>query len=47
MEILLGHAAAGTIRVDVSTVLPLDEAASGLATIAQGKAVGKIVVEIG
>ncbi|NUP41831.1 MAG: zinc-binding dehydrogenase [Streptomyces sp.] len=39
-------AAAGTLSVEVTTVLPLDQAADGLATIAAGKANGKIVVAI-
>ncbi len=37
----------GTLRVDVGTILPLDRAADGLATLADGKARGKIVVQIG
>ena len=44
---LAEQAAAGTLLVDVSTVLRLDQAAEGLATIAGGKAHGKIVVTIG
>jgi NADPH:quinone reductase-like Zn-dependent oxidoreductase len=44
---LAEQAAAGTLKVDVTTVLPLDHAADGLATIASGKARGKIVVTIG
>jgi NADPH:quinone reductase-like Zn-dependent oxidoreductase len=43
---LAEQAAAGTLKVDVTTVLPLDEAAAGLATIASGKARGKIVVKL-
>ena len=39
-------AAAGTLKVDVASVLPLDRAAEGLATIAAGQAHGKIVVTI-
>lgn len=39
-------AAAGALKVDVTTVLSLDQAAEGLATIAGGQARGKIVVEI-
>ena len=39
-------AAAGTLKVDVTQVLPLDRAAEGLATIAAGQAHGKIVVTI-
>ncbi|KAK1183894.1 hypothetical protein B7755_040765 [Streptomyces sp. NBS 14/10] len=34
------------LSVEVTTVLPLDQAADGLATIAAGKANGKIVVAI-
>jgi D-arabinose 1-dehydrogenase-like Zn-dependent alcohol dehydrogenase len=37
---------AGTLRVDVSTVLPLERAVDGLATIAAGLARGKIVIEV-
>ena len=43
---LAEQAAAGTLTVDVTTVLPLDEVAEGLATIAGGKARGKIVVKV-
>jgi NADPH:quinone reductase-like Zn-dependent oxidoreductase len=43
---LAEQAAAGTITVDVTTVLPLDQATDGLATIAAGKARGKIVIKI-
>jgi NADPH:quinone reductase-like Zn-dependent oxidoreductase len=43
---LVERAAAGTLTVDVHTVLPLDRAAEGLATIASGQARGKIVVKI-
>jgi hypothetical protein len=32
--------------VDVSTVLPLEQAVDGLATIAAGLARGKIVIEV-
>jgi len=41
---LAEQVAAGTLVVDVTTVLPLDQAAEGLATIAAGNARGKIVV---
>jgi NADPH:quinone reductase-like Zn-dependent oxidoreductase len=41
---LVRQAAEGTLAVDVSTVLPFDRAAEGLATIANGQARGKIVV---
>jgi NADPH:quinone reductase-like Zn-dependent oxidoreductase len=43
---LLEQAAEGTLRVDVTTVLPLDRALDGLATIAGGQARGKIVVTV-
>ena len=43
---LLGHAAAGTVRVDVTAVLDLEQAAAGLATIAEGKVAGNIVVQV-
>lgn len=43
---LAEHAAAGTVTVDVTTVLPLENAAEGLATIASGTARGKIVVTV-
>ena len=41
---LAEQAAAGALRVHVATALPLDQAAEGLATIAEGRAHGKIVV---
>ena len=44
---LAEQAAAGTLTVDVTTVLPFERAAEGLATIAAGQAHGKIVVTIG
>ncbi|MDX3636382.1 NADP-dependent oxidoreductase [Streptomyces europaeiscabiei] len=43
---LAEQAAAGTLTVDVTTVLPLESAAEGLATIASGTARGKIVITI-
>ena len=43
---LAEQAAAGQLTIDVETVLPLEQAAEGLATIASGKARGKIVVRI-
>ncbi|WP_411152562.1 NADP-dependent oxidoreductase [Streptomyces sp. A30] len=43
---LAEQAAAGTLTIDVTTVLPLESAAEGLATIASGTARGKIVVTI-
>ncbi|MEU5939631.1 zinc-binding dehydrogenase [Micromonospora sp. NPDC047548] len=44
---LIEQAANGTLAVSVSTVLPLDRAADGLAALAGGKAHGKIVVKVG
>jgi NADPH:quinone reductase-like Zn-dependent oxidoreductase len=43
---LLERAADGLLRVDVTTVLPLDQALDGLATIASGQARGKLVVTV-
>ncbi|MBO3744700.1 NADP-dependent oxidoreductase [Streptosporangiaceae bacterium NEAU-GS5] len=43
---LAEQAAAGNLKVDVTTVLPLEQAADGLATIAAGKASGKIVITV-
>jgi len=43
---LAERAANGALAVDVITVLPLDRAAEGLATIAAGQARGKIVVKL-
>jgi NADPH:quinone reductase-like Zn-dependent oxidoreductase len=43
---LAEQVAAGNLVVDVTTVLPLDQAADGLATIAAGNARGKIVVTV-
>jgi NADPH:quinone reductase-like Zn-dependent oxidoreductase len=43
---LLEQAANGALRVDVTTVLPLDQALDGLATIGSGQARGKIVVRV-
>jgi NADPH:quinone reductase-like Zn-dependent oxidoreductase len=43
---LAEQAAAGDLAVHVTTVLPLDQAADGLAIIAGGKARGKIVIKI-
>jgi NADPH:quinone reductase-like Zn-dependent oxidoreductase len=43
---LADQAAAGTLTVDVTTVLPLERATDGLATIASGQARGKIVVTV-
>ncbi|SFD69213.1 NADP-dependent oxidoreductase [Streptomyces aidingensis] len=41
---LAQDAAAGALTVDIGTVLPLDRAAEGLATLAAGHARGKIVI---
>jgi NADPH:quinone reductase-like Zn-dependent oxidoreductase len=38
---------AGTLKVDVTDVLPLDRAADGLAALASGEARGTIVVQVG
>jgi len=43
---LIAQAAAGTLAVDVTTVLPFDRAAEGLTTLAEGRARGKIVVDM-
>lgn len=43
---LAEQVAAGSLKVTVSAVLALDEAADGLATIAAGKSQGKIVVKV-
>jgi NADPH:quinone reductase len=43
---LAEKAAAGTLTADITTVLPLEQATDGLATIANGNARGKIVVKI-
>ena len=43
---LLEQAAAGTLEVSIAEVLPFEQAAAGLATIAAGKAGGKLVVDI-
>jgi NADPH:quinone reductase-like Zn-dependent oxidoreductase len=43
---LAEQVAAGSLKVDVCAVLPLEKAAEGLATIAMGNARGKIVVTI-
>jgi hypothetical protein len=39
-------AAAGILTADITTVLPLEQATDGLATIANGNARGKIVIKI-
>jgi NADPH:quinone reductase-like Zn-dependent oxidoreductase len=44
---LAGQVLDGTLKVDVETVLPLANAADGLATLASGQARGKIVVQVG
>ena len=38
---------AGTLKVDVTDVLPLDRAADGLAALASGETRGTIVVQVG
>jgi NADPH:quinone reductase-like Zn-dependent oxidoreductase len=43
---LAEQAAAGTLKVHVSSVVPLEQAAEALGTIAAGKADGKIVVDL-
>jgi NADPH2:quinone reductase len=43
---LAEEAAAGTLKVDVHTVVPLERATEGLTTLATGQARGKIVVTI-
>ncbi|HTE72019.1 MAG TPA: NADP-dependent oxidoreductase [Actinomycetes bacterium] len=43
---LANQAADGTLRVEVATVLPLDQATDGLATLASGHAEGKIVITV-
>jgi len=43
-RVVQGHY--GALRVDVTTVLPLDRSAEGLATIAGGQARGKIVITV-
>jgi NADPH:quinone reductase-like Zn-dependent oxidoreductase len=46
VEPLVNQAAEGTLKVSVAEVLPLDRAAEGLATLAAGKANGKLVVKV-
>jgi NADPH2:quinone reductase len=43
---LATQAADGRLRVEVATVLPLDQATDGLATLASGHAQGKIVITV-
>ena len=43
---LADQAAAGTLAVDVTSVLPLDRATDGLRLLAKGEARGKIVISI-
>ncbi|HST84284.1 MAG TPA: zinc-binding dehydrogenase, partial [Kineosporiaceae bacterium] len=43
---LAEQAAAGALSIDVHTVLPLERATEGLATLAAGTASGKIVITI-
>jgi NADPH:quinone reductase-like Zn-dependent oxidoreductase len=46
IAVLAEQVAAGTLKVDVNTVLPLEQAADGLATLASRTARGKIVIKI-
>jgi len=43
---LADQVVAGTLKVDIETILPLDRAADGLATLSSGQARGKIVVRV-
>ncbi|MET9957292.1 NADP-dependent oxidoreductase [Streptomyces sp. NPDC006339] len=47
IEPLAALAAEGTVKADIATVLPLERAAEGLATLAAGHARGKIIVNVG
>jgi NADPH:quinone reductase len=47
VEPLGALAVEGRLKVDVTTVLPLEKATDGLATLASGQARGKIVVTVG
>lgn len=47
LEHLAEQAARGTLRIDVEQILTLDQAADGLALLANGQARGKIVVTVG
>jgi NADPH:quinone reductase-like Zn-dependent oxidoreductase len=44
---LAEQAAAGTLTVQVASIVPLEQALDGLATIAAGQAEGKLVVAVG
>ena len=44
---LANQVMAGTLRVDVTDVLPLDRAAYGLAALASGEARGTMVIQVG
>lgn len=44
---LANQVMAGTLKADVTDVLPLDRAADGLAALASGEARGTIVVQVG
>jgi len=46
VEPLVGQAASGALKVSVADVIPFDNAAAGLATLAAGKANGKLVVKV-
>jgi NADPH:quinone reductase-like Zn-dependent oxidoreductase len=43
---LAEQAASGALKIDVDSVLPLEQAAEGLATLAAGQAHGKVVVTV-
>ncbi|MFP8907402.1 NADP-dependent oxidoreductase [Streptomyces atacamensis] len=47
IEPLAAQAAEGTVKADIATVLPLEQAADGLATLAAGHARGKIIINVG
>ncbi len=47
MSSLADQVMAGTLKVDVTDVLPLDRAADGLAALASGEARGTIVIQVG
>jgi NADPH:quinone reductase-like Zn-dependent oxidoreductase len=46
VEPLVEQAAAGDLQVSIAEVLPFEQAAAGLATLAAGKANGKLVVQV-
>lgn len=45
-KVISDQVLAGTLKLDVETILPLDRAADGLATLSSGQARGKIVVRV-